>query len=204
MRPVPEDSFHAHTLAEWRQWLIENHATSDGVWLLTWGRRGVAKGGKAEIDYEEQICEALCFGWVDSQTDKAEDGRMLQRFTPRRKHSIWTKFNKQRVERLIAEGRMTPAGQAEIDRAKADGRWTLFDDADNLILPGDLAAALDGAPPAREQYEAFPASEKRAVLSHVLLAKRPETRARRIAQAVARAQRGERLQRPQTKAKSHA
>ncbi len=193
MRPVPEDSFHANTLAEWRAWLEENHTTSDGVWLLTWGRKGIATGGKADIAYEDQICEALCFGWVDSQTDKAEDGRLLQRFTPRRKNSNWTKYNKLRVERMIAEGRMTPAGIAEIERAKADGRWTLLDDADNLLLPDDLAAALDALPGARAHYEAFPASQKRAILSHLLLAKRPETRAKRVNEAAQRAQRGERL-----------
>lgn len=191
-RPVPEDSIHPHSLEEWRAWLEANHATSEGVWLLTWGRQGKEKGGAAEIDYEEQVCEALCFGWIDSQTGKTDDGRMMQRFTPRRRQSNWTKFNKVRVERMIAEGRMRPEGLAEVERAKADGRWTLLDDADALVVPPDLRAALDALPSARANYEAFPPSARRQILSWIALAKTPTTRAKRVQAAAEKAALNER------------
>jgi len=196
MRSAPEDSVHPQSAAEWRAWLQEHHTQPEGVWVLSWGRTAERNG----FTYEELVCEALCFGWIDGQTDKCEDGRSMQRFSPRRRQSPWAKSNKARVEQLIAEGRMTPAGMAEVERARADGRWTLLDDAENLVLPDDLAAALDALPPAREVYEVYPKSEKRAVLSHIAQAKQPATRAKRIQEAAERAQRGERLPRLQPKA----
>lgn len=192
---VPDDSYHPQSIADWRAWLEAHHTQPQGVWVLTWGRSAERNG----VGYEDLVCEALCFGWIDGQTDKCEDGRTMQRFSPRRRQSTWAKSNKARVERLIAEGRMTPAGMAEVERAKAGGRWTLLEDAENLVLPDDLAAALDALPPARAVYEAYPASEKRAVLSLIAQAKQPATRAKRVQETVERAQRGERLPRLQPK-----
>jgi uncharacterized protein YdeI (YjbR/CyaY-like superfamily) len=138
--------------------------------------------------------EALCYGWVDSVNKTLDEERAMQRFTPRRKNSNWTAINKGRVARLIAEGRMMPAGQAEIDRAKADGRWTLFDAVQALELPGDLVAAFDASPPARANYDTFAPSAKQAILGWIATAKSAETRAKRVQIAAEMAQRNLRAQ----------
>lgn len=176
MTPAPEDSVHPRDPKEWHAWFAENHATSQGVWLITW-RKG---SGHEPLSYEDAVCEALCWGWVDSQAKGLDQARTMLRFTPRRKKSNWTPFNKQRVERLIADGRMMPAGLAEVEAAKADGRWTKLDDAVANVAPEDLLAALDALPPARANYDAFPPSAKRMILEQIAGAKQAETRARRI------------------------
>ena len=121
-----------------------------------------------------------------------DDERGLQWFSPRRSRSGWARSNKERVERLIAAGQMLPAGLAAIEEAKRNGTWTLLDDVENLVVPDDLAAALAAQPEAREQWDAFSRSPRRAILEWITQAKRPETRARRIAEAAEHAARGER------------
>lgn len=171
----------------WREWLIANHATSDGVHLVSW-RRG---SGKASVPYEEAVEEALCVGWIDSVGRRLDEERAIQRFSPRRPGSGWARSNKERIERLVAAGLMLPAGLAAVETAKRDGSWTRLDEVENHVVPSDLAAALDAAPPARDRWDAFSRSARRMMLVWLVDAKRPETRAKRIAEIATHAARGE-------------
>ena len=174
------DIVHAADRDEWRAWLAEHHAAEKGVWLV------IDKKASTEpsVTYDEAVEEALCFGWIDSRTRGLDDFRYLQTFTPRKPGSIWAATNKVRVERLIAEGRMTPAGLALIEAAKADGSWDALNHIDALEFPDDLLGALAANPEAQRYFDAFPDSAKRAALFWVTSAKRPETRAKRIAETV--------------------
>ncbi len=164
----------------WRAWLAENHDTSPGVWLV-FGRKN---SNLMLPSYEEAVLEALAYGWIDSTGNRLDEKRTLLRFSPRKPGSVWAASNKARVERLIAEGRMAPAGLAKIEAAKRDGSWELLDDVDALVVAEDLAAALDANPEARRNFDAFSASIKKQVLYRVYSAKRAETRAKRIEEAV--------------------
>jgi uncharacterized protein YdeI (YjbR/CyaY-like superfamily) len=174
--------------AGWRAWLIANHATSSGVHLVSW-RTG---SGRTSVPYADAVEEALCVGWIDSVGGKLDVDRGLQWFSPRRSKSGWARSNKERVERLIAAGLMLPAGLAAIEEAKRNGTWSLLDDVENLVVPDDLAAAMNANPPAREHWDAFSRSPRRAILEWIAQAKRPETRAKRIAEAAEHAARNER------------
>ena len=179
---------HADDRATWRAWLEANHETAGGAWLVTWR----PDSGRASLAYVDAVEEALCFGWVDSQGGHLDDGRNKQYFAPRKPRSGWAATNKARVARLIAEGRMAPAGLAAIERAKANGSWEVLDAVERLEVPADLAQALDGHPPAAANFAAFPPSARKMHLSWVAMARRPETRAARIteiAEAAARNQR---------------
>jgi uncharacterized protein YdeI (YjbR/CyaY-like superfamily) len=189
---VREDAerIQPETVEQWRGWLAENHARGVGVWLVTW--KAAAPG--PTLGYEECVEQALCFGWVDSTNKGVDDERTMMWFAPRKRGSGWARTNKVRIERLTAAGLVAPAGQAVIDAAVADGSWTLLDDVEDLVVPPDLAAALDAVPPAREQFDAFPRSARRAILAWIATAKRPATRAGRIAATAEKAARGERAQ----------
>ncbi len=174
--------------ATWRAWLEANHATSTGAWLVTWR----PQSGRVGLDYEAAVQEALCFGWVDSTGGRVDDERGRLYFAPRKSRSVWAASNKARVERLIEEGRMAPAGLAAIERAKANGSWATLDAVERLEVPEDLGAALEALPPAAANFAAFPPSARKMMLGWVALALRPETRAARIsriAEAAARNQR---------------
>ena len=174
--------------AGWRAWLLANHATSSGVHLVSW-RKG---SGRTSVPYPDAVEEALCVGWIDAVAGRLDDNRGMVWFTPRRSKSGWARSNKERVERLIAAGLMLPAGLAAIEDAKRTGAWTLLDDVENLVVPDDLAAALDANPPAREHWEAFNRSPRKSILEWIVRANRPETRAKRITEAAERAARNER------------
>ncbi|MGI5129510.1 YdeI/OmpD-associated family protein [Pseudonocardia sp. CA-107938] len=178
------------TIEQWRAWLAEHHARGSGVWLVTW--KASAPG--PTLGYEECVEQALCFGWVDSSARGLDEQRTMLWFAPRRPGSGWARTNKARIERLTAAGLMAPAGQAVIDAARADGSWTLLDDVEDLVVPPDLADALAAVPPARERFDAFPPSVRRAILAWIVTAKRPATRASRIATTAEKAARGERAQ----------
>jgi uncharacterized protein YdeI (YjbR/CyaY-like superfamily) len=179
---------HPESIAAWRQWLAQHHADTDGVWLATWKRAS----GKTPLDYGAIVEEALCFGWIDGLVNTLEDGRQAQLLTPRRRGSGWSGSNKERVKRLVADGRMTEAGMRVIDAAKADGSWSMQDAAEALIEPAELKAALDANAEARRQWDAFPKSPRRALIWWVMSAKRPETRERRVASIVTEAAEGRR------------
>jgi uncharacterized protein YdeI (YjbR/CyaY-like superfamily) len=165
---------------EWRSWLVEHHATAAGVWLVTFKK----SSGKANLGYEAAVEEALCFGWIDSTANTVDDERSMQLYTPRKSGSGWSRPNKVRIERLVDAGLMAPAGQAMIDAAKADGSWILLDAIEDLIVPDDLAAALAANEQAWRGFERFPKSVRKQLLQWVYTAKRPETRANRIAAVV--------------------
>ena len=162
-------------------WLKKHHATSDGLWLK------IAKKGAGEpsVTYPEAVEIALCWGWIDGQKKGLDDQHFLQRFTPRRARSIWSKINVDKVAALIEAGRIQPAGQAQIDAAKTDGRWNkAYDSARTSSVPDDLQAALEADPKAKAFFATISASNRYAVLWRVQTAVKPQTRARRIAKLV--------------------
>ena len=181
---------HVETIEQWRQWLAENHLTQSNVWLLTWRK----PTGRPAPSYEEQIEEALRVGWVDSTAKRVDDDRSMLYFAKRRPGSPWARTNKARVARLEAEGRMLPAGQAVVDKARADGSWTVLDAVEDLVVPDDLAAALDRRAGAREHWDNFPASARKQILWWIVQAKRPATRAQRVEETARLAALGQRAQ----------
>jgi uncharacterized protein YdeI (YjbR/CyaY-like superfamily) len=170
------ERFQAETRGEWRAWLEQNHATSSGVWLVTFKKNS----GRPYWSYGESVEEALCFGWVDSVGGKVDDLRSMLYFAPRKAKSGWAKPNKERIVRLLEAGLMRPAGLAKIEAAKLDGSWTLLDAVEALEVPNDLEKALNGFPNAGTNFAAFPRSVKRGILEWIVQAKKPETRAKRI------------------------
>jgi len=175
--------------AAWREWLGENRADPAGVWLVR-AKKGTEK--PTSITYDQALEEALCHGWIDGQTRRRDDATYRQRFTPRRKRSAWSKRNTGIAERLRAEGRMHPAGQAEVERAKADGRWeAAYAGPATMEVPPDLTEALAAEPKAQEMFETLNSQNRYAILYRVGTAKRADTRARRIREFVAMLARGE-------------
>ena len=173
--------------AEWETWLEANHG-SDGV------RVKIAKKGSGidSVRYPEVLETALCFGWIDGRRESLDETWFLQRFTPRRRRSKWSRINRDTVERLTEEGRMRPAGLAEVERAKADGRWAAaYEGQRSTTVPDDLRRELDARPAAREFFETLTSQNRYAILYRLQDAKRPETRARRLAQFVEMLERGE-------------
>ncbi len=169
-------------------WLRKHHATSGGLWLK------IAKRGADEpsVSYAEAVEIALCWGWIDGQKKSLDDHHYLQRFTPRRARSIWSKVNVEKVAALIAAGRMQAPGLAQVEAAKADGRWArAYDGARTSTVPEDLLAALEAAPDSQAFFATLNASSRYAVLWRIQTAVKLETRARRIAQLVAMLARGE-------------
>ena len=179
---------HPETRAEWRRWLEEHHGRGGGAWLVTWK----AHTGRPRVAYEEAVEEALCFGWVDGRAGTLDGERSMLWFAPRRRGSGWARSNKERVARLEREGRMTEAGRRAIESAKADGSWSRLDDVENLVVPDDLEKALQAHPRAREHWDAFPRSARRAILAWIVGAQRDETRRKRVMETAAAAARGER------------
>jgi uncharacterized protein YdeI (YjbR/CyaY-like superfamily) len=179
--------------ASWRAWLETHHERDAGIWLVSFKKAT----GKPRVEYDDAVEEALCFGWIDSLVRTLDDERAMQLFTPRKPRSAWSRPNKIRVERLVSAGLMRPAGLTKIEQARRDGSWDMYAVAESLELPRDLRAALDAGPPrARPNWEAFSPASRRAILWWVHSAKRPETRARRIAQVVSEAARGRRANFP--------
>jgi uncharacterized protein YdeI (YjbR/CyaY-like superfamily) len=169
-------------------WLAAEPRTSNGIWLKL-----AKKGAKvASLSKAEAIDAALCHGWIDGQLDKYDEAYWLIRFTPRKRSSKWSEINRTRAAELIAQGRMHPSGLAEVDAAKADGRWeAAYAPASTAQVPPDLQAALDASPRAAAFFATLKGANRYAVLYRVGTAKKPETRAKRIAEFVAMLQRGE-------------
>jgi uncharacterized protein YdeI (YjbR/CyaY-like superfamily) len=170
----------------WRRWLEEHHGRAQGVRLIL-ARRA---GNDAVLTYEAAVEEALCFGWIDGRQQPHDDRHVRQHFAPRRQGGTWARSNRERVERLEREGRMTEAGLRVVEAARRDGSWSFLEDVENLVVPDDLAAALAGDPEAGECFSAFSPSVRRAYLGWIKEARRPATRASRIADTVWLAHRG--------------
>lgn len=177
--------------AQWRHWLEREHAKSTGVWVVT-SKKGAVPAGREYVSARDISGECLCFGWIDSRPAKVDDDHSALLCTPRKPGSGWSKVNKERLARLLGDGLVAPAGRDAIDKAKADGSWTALDEVDALVVPDDLAAALDGMPPARDQFEGFPPSVRRGILEWIASAKTASTRDKRIAETARLAKRGER------------
>ena len=173
MTPV----LHFPDARRWRAWLSRNHRTPEGVWLKL-ARKG---SPVRSVSYAEALDEALCFGWIDGQKKSHDLEAFLQKFTPRRSRSIWSKRNIEHCERLIAGGRMETAGRAQIDAAKRDGRWAqAYDPPSRSAPPDDLVRALSRNRRAREFFEGLDRTNRYAITWRLQTAKRPETRARRL------------------------
>jgi uncharacterized protein YdeI (YjbR/CyaY-like superfamily) len=175
---------------EWRRWLADEHARTDGAWV-----RFAKKGSGIEaVARNDAVEEALCFGWIDGQARSVDDDWFMQRFTPRRSRSKWSRLMREKAEELIESGQMQPAGLAEVERARADGRWeNAYEPPSTATVPDDLQTALDANPAAREFFEGLDANNRYAILHRVHDAKRADTRARRIAKFVAMLEAGEKI-----------
>lgn len=165
---------------EWRQWLEKHHESETAIWLVILHKTSA----KPSVYYEEAVEEALCFGWIDSIAHKRDATSKYQFFARRKPKSNWSKSNKERVERMIAEGKMRPAGQAMVDLAKQTGTWDALTDVQNSVVPEDLQALLDKDEKAKQYFEAFSPSSKRIILEWIQNAKREETRLKRIEETV--------------------
>ena len=176
--------------AAFETWLEEHHADSDGVWIK------IAKQGTGipSVNRAGALDVALCFGWIDGQAKPIDETHYLQKFTPRRERSKWSKINVGKVTELISSGAMRAAGHAEIERAKADGRWdAAYDSPRTSTVPPDLQAELDNDPEAKAFFDGLSSANRYAILYRLHDAKKPETRARRLEQFVAMLKRGETL-----------
>jgi len=182
-------------------WLMRHHATSAGLWLKIAKRHA----SEASVTYAEAVDIALCWGWIDGQKKSLDAQYFLQRFTPRRARSVWSKVNVGKVAKLIEEGRMQPPGLAQVEAAKANGRWAqAYDSASTSVVPDDLAAALEATPKAKAFFSTLNAANRYAVLWRIQTAVRAETRTRRIAQLVDMLARGEAIHvaKPKAQAKN--
>jgi uncharacterized protein YdeI (YjbR/CyaY-like superfamily) len=176
--------------AELEAWLEENHESPEGVWLQ------IAKKGAKEpaVTYGEAVELGLCFGWIDSQMRRFDEEHYIQRFTPRRPRGRWSKINREKAEALIEAGKMRPAGLAEIEAARADGRWeAAYEGQRTAEVPPDLQQALDASPAAAEFFASLDSANRYAIVYRLDDAKKPETRERRLRKFVAMLERGEKI-----------
>jgi uncharacterized protein YdeI (YjbR/CyaY-like superfamily) len=174
----------------WEAWLEEEHAASEGLWLKI-AKRG---SGIETVTFVEALDVALCYGWIDSQRAGFDGRYFLQRFTSRKPRSKWSQVNREKVAKLIEAGRMKPAGLREVERAKADGRWdAAYEPQSTATVPDDLCAELEKNVVAREFFETLNSTNRYAILHRIQDARKPETRARRIAKYVAMLAEGKKL-----------
>ncbi len=161
----------------WEQWLEENHTSSQGLWL----KLAKKDSGHTSVSYQEALTVALCFGWIDGQKNKFDDAFWLQKFTPRRAKSVWSKINREKVITLIEQGRMREAGLREVERAQQDGRWdAAYDSQSRATVPDDFQQVLNANPEAKAFFETLNSVNRYAILYRIQDAKKAETRQRRI------------------------
>ncbi|MBK9746279.1 MAG: YdeI/OmpD-associated family protein [Chloroflexi bacterium] len=183
---------YPQTRADWRAWLAANHDKSPGIWLV----RYKVSTKQPTITYDELVEEALCFGWIDGLARGLDAERHLQLLTPRKPKSVWSKINKERIERLLAAGVIEAPGLKVIEIAKANGSWSAIDDVEALTVPPDLGAALEQNPAASQFFYGLANTYKKGILQWIASAKRPETRQKRIDEAVAQAALGKKANYP--------
>lgn len=172
--------FYPTSLEHWWNWLEKNHLSKQSVWLVCYNK----SSGKKSISWSESVDVALCFGWIDSKKIKIDEEKSHQFFSKRKASSTWSKINKLKVAQLIEKGLMTDAGYKSINLAKQNGSWTILDTVDQLIIPEDLNTALKNNSVVWEFFESLSKSTKKAMLQWLVLAKRAETRQKRIAEIV--------------------
>ena len=170
------ETFYPATRDEWRAWLEKNHKTKDHIWLIQHKK----SSNKASISWSEAVDEALCFGWIDSVVRKFEENSTIQYFTKRKAKGTWSKINKDKVEKLIASGQMRQAGLDIIEVAKANGSWTILDEVESMVIPDDLQEALKRNGNAMDFFLGLSNSVRKNMLQWLVLAKRDETRQKRI------------------------
>lgn len=172
----PDSSLHPKTRAQWGEWLDRNHARTEGIWLITYKKAT----GKPRVEYNEAVEEALRFGWIDSKPRALDAERSMLWFAPRKPRTGWSKANRERVERLVAEGRMAEAGLAKVQAAQRDGSWEALVGVESLAIPADLRRELAQYAEATRNFAAFPPSVKRSILEWIQNARQPATRTKRI------------------------
>ncbi len=170
--------FYPETRADWRNWLEKNHAKEQAVWIVFYTK----SSEKPTISWSEAVDEALCFGWIDSKKVSVDSGKSHQFFSKRKAKSTWSKINKDKVIRLTEAGLMTKAGFESIELAKQNGSWTILDEVEELIVPEDLETELNRYPGAMEFFSGLSKSVKKMALHRLVMAKRPETRQKRVAE----------------------
>ena len=175
--------FYAKDRKAWRRWLHMHHAKQPGVWLIYYKK----SSGKSRVPYDAAVEEALCFGWIDSIMKPVDEEKYMQKFTPRKTKSVWSGLNKKRVEKLIAENLMMPAGMKIIEMGKQNGSWTKLDHVENRKIPADLKKVFVKNKKAAKWFEGLAPFKKKQVLYRLGNAKLTETRARRIAEIIAEA-----------------
>ena len=174
------ESFYPKSRREWREWLEKNHIGKQSIWLIYYKK----KSKVSTVSYNEAVDEALCFGWIDSKAKPLDDERYMQFFSKRKNNSVWSKINKDKVERLVKEGLMAKAGFEIIEKAKQNGSWTILDEAEALIIPQDLEDNFKMNPDAKKYFVRLSRSDKRNILQWLVLAKRPKTRQMRITEII--------------------
>ncbi|MBK8635123.1 MAG: YdeI/OmpD-associated family protein [Saprospiraceae bacterium] len=181
------ETFYPKNRQEWRAWLEENHDKKQNIWLIYYKQ----KSKIPTVSYSDAVDEALCFGWIDSKAKSLDEVKFMQFFSKRKEKSVWSKINKEKIEMLISSGLMTPAGLAIIEKAKANGSWTILDEVEALIIPPDLEEAFSQKLNAKTYFQSLSRTDQRNILQWLVLAKRPETRQKRIDEIVDLAELGQ-------------
>ena len=179
--PSPEAAtFCPASRQHWREWLLAHHAQQQAVWLVYHKKHT----GTPSLSWSEAVSEALCFGWIDSQAKPIDADTYRQLFSRRKPRSGWSRVNKEKIQQLLTDGQMMPAGLAAIEVAQQNGFWALLDEVDALVVPPDLAQALQASPAADSYFASLSRTDRRNLLQWLVLARRPETRQRRLAEIV--------------------
>jgi uncharacterized protein YdeI (YjbR/CyaY-like superfamily) len=176
MQKTVAETFYPKSQKAWRQWLQKNHEKKQSIWLVCYK----AKSGRPSISWSDAVDEALCFGWIDSTRKTIDEEKFVQFFSKRKTGSTWSKINKEKVKRLIDGGLMAPAGFDSIERAKQNGTWSVLDDVEELVIPKDLQKEFKSQPGSKSFFMSLSKSVKKMMLQWITLAKRPETRDKRI------------------------
>ena len=170
------ETFYPASRQAWRLWLQENHSTKQSVWLIYYKK----KSGTPSLSWSEAVDEALCFGWIDSKAKPIDEEKYMQFFTRRKPKSVWSKINKEKVQRLMAAGLITQAGYDSIETAKQNGSWIILDDVEELIIPADLENEFNNNAGSKDFFLSLSKSVRKSMLHWIMMAKRPETRQKRI------------------------
>jgi uncharacterized protein YdeI (YjbR/CyaY-like superfamily) len=178
------ETYYPKSKLHWRKWLLKNHSKKEAVWLVFYKK----SANKPTLSWSESVDEALCFGWIDSVKKKLDEERSIQFFSKRKPKSTWSKINKDKVEKLIASGEMTQAGLDSVELAKKNGSWNILDSVEELIIPDDLKSALKARSGAMDFFMGLSKSTKKPMLQWLVMAKRAETREKRITEIAELAQ----------------
>lgn len=176
MNEEEQELYYPASQAEWRTWLAENHQSKDAVWLLYYKK----KSKIPSLSWSEAVDEALCFGWIDSTKKTVDEDRYKQLFTKRKAKSSWSKINKDKIKQLSQTGKLMQAGLDCVEIAKQNGMWTLLDEVEQLIIPEDLEQAFENNPNSKTFFLSLTKSDKKGLLYWIVIAKRAETRQKRI------------------------